>query len=165
MSQSRNQAPRDEKDRLADALAAMGAAEPGTDERPDASHPQPEMPEPPAVRSAQRAIASPPMPADRRRAAAPSPARPSAVAPAIDHGQIIRQNLELRRTLIPMSFTAGLLLLVTGLVRWMVDPMSPLAALSTGLSLSLLAVGIVLIAAGVLNMLSVRHILERHPPR
>ncbi|MBV8780705.1 MAG: hypothetical protein JO353_04845, partial [Phycisphaerae bacterium] len=73
--------------------------------------------------------------------------------------QAIYERLQFRRTLIPILLTGGALLL--GVSIWSrIAPENALAGLGGGVIATMIAVGVVLVLLGVLNMLHVKHDLD-----
>ncbi len=66
------------------------------------------------------------------------------------------KSMALRRTLIPVLLTSGLMISLFGICRFIVPEESQLAALPTWMCLIALCIGLVLASLGVLNMLLVR---------
>jgi hypothetical protein len=106
--------------------------------------------------------------------AAGDPAGPFAVAAPAAPVEVFRPNLsrtrprtaayqtlEFRRTIIPVLLVCGCLLITLGTAAYAVSPMSPLSALPMWMPPILLVFGLILLAAAVLNMLSVKQQLER----
>ena len=69
-------------------------------------------------------------------------------------------RLSLRRTLIPILLTCGIILLVLGTMPFFLSEENPLSQLPHWMSYSLWALGMFLLALGVVNMLAVKHLLE-----
>lgn len=65
-------------------------------------------------------------------------------------------SVALRKTLIPVLFTSGVLLLVTAAMKYFVDPDAPLAAVPTWLAVVLAVGGLALVGVAVMNSLLVR---------
>lgn len=99
--------------------------------------------------------ASEPAPAPPDPQAAPSAPRQSA-AQLIARRQLLRR-LNLRRTLIPVLLTFGVLFPVFGILQFLIDPDSPLSAHhAMWMPLSLFTFGAVMLALAVMNILYVR---------
>lgn len=145
--------------RPADPTSAHGPARdaepaPPSDPAPSpAAQPprRPARPERPTAPPASSTHLAPP-------AAAPEPA-PAALAA----GAAVR-TFHRKRTLIPILLTCGALLLATGAGRWMVSEDSAFRLLSGPLSIALAAIGAVLLAVAVLNMLQVRDQISASAP-
>lgn len=65
------------------------------------------------------------------------------------------RNVQTQRTLIPVLLTCGLLLPAVGALRWLVDEDSPFSGISVGVSISLICVGVAMLAVAVLLMRNV----------
>jgi hypothetical protein len=77
-----------------------------------------------------------------------------------------RDPLFFRRTIIPILLTGGFILATAGATIFLQGPDSALGDLvPKGAGPILLVLGVVLLVFGVLNMLSVRALLQRHDPR
>jgi len=80
---------------------------------------------------------------------APAPARPS-----------LLQSMFLRRTLIPIMLTAGLMLITLGALWFMTDTTSPFRRPGEWVPFVLIAAGVMLLLLGLVNALHVRHLLQ-----
>jgi hypothetical protein len=93
--------------------------------------------------------------ADFTSAASTTPAAPSASASRIRKRASRASGL--RRTLIPILLTTGVMTIVTGAMRWLVDEAAPLARIPPWTAIAAVVMGVVLIALAVMNMLQVRN--------
>jgi hypothetical protein len=140
-----------DKQRLADALSAMTGG----------------APQPAAQRPGARPAASPA--ATPLTRAASQVDDDASVAPAPDPSQLGRvhsgassafeSSLRMKRTLIPILLTLGVMLPITGSLKWLAPRDSAFAAWSSGLALAILAVGVCMLGIAVANMLQVKHML------
>jgi hypothetical protein len=120
------------KDRLADALAAMSGGQ----------------------------AAPIPSNADDENLAAPAPDQ-SVFAPRHRTADLLaEQRLRTQRTAIPILLTCGLLLPAIGTLKWLAPADSVFAQWDLFMPLGLGAVGALLVAAAVINMLHVRDALR-----
>jgi hypothetical protein len=71
------------------------------------------------------------------------------------------QNLEYRRTLIPILLTTGLCLVVMGFTKWVCAPDTLLGAQPVWMTIVCFAFGAVSFALGLLNMLQVKVLREK----
>lgn len=74
-------------------------------------------------------------------------------------------HLSLRRTMIPILLTAGLILFVLGLLRFVWQNDNPLAGLQPWLVFVMFAVALVLWGLAAVNVLAVKHELAGGPQR
>jgi len=76
---------------------------------------------------------------------------------------VLKRKLEFRRMMIPIYLTLGLLLIVTAVLRFILDPESVLAVILSPLwaPIVLALVGVAMIALCVLTMLQVKGQLEK----
>jgi hypothetical protein len=70
-------------------------------------------------------------------------------------------GLEARRTMIPILLTCGVLLLASGLLKFIMGPDSPFAPLPVGMIVALWVLGLALLGSAVVLMLGVRAELAR----
>ena len=136
-----------DRDKLADALAAMSAT--------------PSMPSPPsAQQSSERPSVDTGLDADDV-VAAPAP-DPSVFAPRHRTADLVLQRrLRAQQTAIPVMLTCGVLLPVIGGFKWLAPRDSFFAQWDVTMPLILSAVGVLMLAAAVMNMLQVRDALRR----
>jgi hypothetical protein len=73
------------------------------------------------------------------------------------------QNLEYRRTLIPILLTAGLCLVVMGFTKWVCAPDTLLGAQPVWMTIVLFTFGALSFALGLVNMVQVKALMERAP--
>lgn len=95
---------------------------------------------------------------------APAPP-PEAFSPKSQQPKPARQpyyaRIEFRRTIIPILLTSGVTLAVLGGGYFLIDPDSPLRNVQWWIPVTLLLISPLLLALAVLNMLHVKHDLER----
>jgi hypothetical protein len=72
----------------------------------------------------------------------------------------VYKTIGFRRTLIPVCLVLGVMLPVMGAVKFVADPDATAAAMAPWLSGTLIALGLLLLVIGVLNMLAVKQQLE-----
>ena len=146
------------KQRLADALAGMASGP---------AQPEPE-PDRIAVPSSEFAPASTPAVAagaagfDDDAAVAPPP-DPKKLGRHLIERTRFESQLRFKRTLIPVLLTLGVLLPLTASLKWLAPRESAFAEWSSGLAITILFAGAVILAAAVANMLSVKHMLSQRP--
>jgi hypothetical protein len=70
------------------------------------------------------------------------------------------QNLEYRRTLIPIMLTSGLCLIVMGFTRWICAPDTLLGAQPVWMAVVWFVFGALSLALGLLNMIQVKAVME-----
>ena len=137
------------KQEIADALAAMsgaagaGAASAGNDAPPPDIQPA----------ETERAFARREG-LDRSEANVPPPRVSAATLAA--HARV-ENSIYVKRTLIPMLLTLGLLLPAIASLKWLMPPDSPFAAWQPRYAFIVIATGPFLLFVAALNMLSVRH--------
>jgi hypothetical protein len=71
-----------------------------------------------------------------------------------------RRSLSMRRTVVPILLTNGLMLQVLGAMWFATDDDSPFRIPGIALPISLIAIGVVLLALGIANALALRHLLR-----
>lgn len=91
------------------------------------------------------------------------------IAPAPDQSVLLRkrapiknaaaQSIHLRRTLIPILLTLGIVLPTAGLLKWVMGAGSAFAGMPTALTFGLLVAGPCFIALAAVNMSQVKHAL------
>jgi hypothetical protein len=103
-----------------------------------------------------------PLPAETSAAPIPAPDAQALSSPA--RGSDDRAN-RIRRTLIPILLTCGVLLIATASLKWIAGPISVFAQLELWMAILMIALGAMLLAVAGLNMLQVRDQLLRNPAR
>ena len=154
-----------DKDRIADALAALSAGGGERDERdPHAATPAaPALPPAPVARvRATTPSRAPAAPSGRpARPAAPAPSAASIPSASTRHRQRapVHATLGFRQTLIPICLSMGVGLLLAMLGWFMLDPDHPARGVGTWAPITIGIVGAAMLALGIANMLSVRKLL------
>lgn len=134
------------KQRLAEALSAMSAGETAP---PDPATDDVEA----SASSDETATIAPPLP-------------PAIIGKHLHVGvSRIDASIRMKRTLIPILLTLGVLLPVTASLKWLSPPESPFTDWSSALAWTILIVGVALLAAAVMNMLQVRQMLSDRAAR
>lgn len=80
------------------------------------------------------------------------------------HASVAPRKMTVQRTFIPILLTVGVLLILTGTFHFVTSDESSLNGLPASVSAILLLGGVVIFAAGVLNMLFVRAVLAARAP-
>lgn len=137
------------KQRLADALNAMTGGAP--------------QPAAPGVAAAPVARAASQVDDDASVAPAPTPAQLGRIHSGAPSA--LQSSLRMKRTLIPILLTLGVMLPVTGSLKWLAPRDSAFAAWSSGLAVAILVVGLCLLVAAVANMMQVKHMLSQAAAR
>ena len=145
------------KQKLADALAGMTSGQVPAEPEPDrtAASSSEFASSGPASASAQTGF-------DDDAAVAPRPDPQKLGRHLVEHTRH-ESSLRAKRTLIPILLTLGVLLPVMASLKWLSSPESAFAEWSSGLALAMLVAGLVILAAAIANMLSVKHMLAQHP--
>src|SRR5579884_4119663 len=125
----------------------------------------PPAPKPPAARATwpirpQMPVEAPPVDEDDAVIVPPPPA--SAFLPYRTPAVAGKRtgSLTLRRTVIPILLTCGVILLVLGTMPFFLSTDNPLSALPRWISLALWGTGLFLLALAVVNMLAVKQMTE-----
>ena len=166
-----------EKRRLADALDRMTG--------------QPPLEEPQAPSSSNTTPPDPPSqkPGPRVRPAFPTLTTSDAESQAVNADRVImpavtpdyllakhraaaartapppmHQSLRVRRTIVPILLTLGLLLPLLGALWFLTDDDSPFRALNIAVPISLIAVGVILFILAILNIVHLAHVLRSNAP-
>jgi hypothetical protein len=151
---------KNDRDSLADALSRMSHATSGaTGEGTGGNADEPAGITPAADGSTPSAGAS--TPAYDDQVIAPPPPR-SAFAPKRSTRELLAERqLGVKRTVIPILLTCGVLLIAGGALRWIGGVGLPFAAWDARLAAGLIACGFAVLLVGVVNMLHVRDALLR----